>query len=86
MVDSLRRGPRKLKCLPRGKKKEKEEEQGDKEKKRSISQQLKTLIHEYGHFLLHAKGAKFEQEGSSIKEAQAEAVAHELFWLWDRGI
>jgi N-terminal domain of anti-restriction factor ArdC/IrrE N-terminal-like domain len=43
---------------------------------RSTTQQLKTLIHEYGHHLLHAKGAKFEQEGSRIREAQAEAVAY----------
>jgi hypothetical protein len=43
---------------------------------RSTTQQLKTLIHEYSHYLLHAKGAKFEQEGSRIREAQAEAVAY----------
>jgi len=43
---------------------------------RSTTQQLKTLIHEYSHYLLHAKGAKFELEGSRIKEAQAEAVAY----------
>jgi hypothetical protein len=42
----------------------------------STSQQLKTLIHEYSHYLLHAKGATFEQEGSRIREAQAEAVAY----------
>jgi hypothetical protein len=44
--------------------------------KRSAMQQLKTLIHEYAHSLLHAKGAKFEQETSQIREAQAEAVAY----------
>ncbi|MDR0140157.1 ArdC-like ssDNA-binding domain-containing protein [Metabacillus idriensis] len=43
---------------------------------RSTVQQLKTLIHEYAHHLLHRKGAKFEQEGSRIREAQAEAVAY----------
>lgn len=43
---------------------------------RSTAQQLKTLIHEYSHYLLHSKGAKFEQEGSRIREAQAEAVAY----------
>jgi hypothetical protein len=43
---------------------------------RSTTQQLKTLIHEYSHYLLHAKGATFEQEGSRIREAQAEAVAY----------
>lgn len=43
---------------------------------RSTIQQLKTLIHEYAHHLLHAKGAKFEQESSRIREAQAEAVAY----------
>lgn len=43
---------------------------------RSTTQQLKTLIHEYGHYLLHSKGARFEQEGSRIKESQAEAVAY----------
>ena len=43
---------------------------------RSRTQQLKTLVHEYSHYLLHAKGAKFEREDSSIKEAQAEAVAY----------
>ncbi|WP_224768382.1 ImmA/IrrE family metallo-endopeptidase [Metabacillus idriensis] len=43
---------------------------------RSTIQQLKTLIHEYSHHLLHRKGAKFEQEGSRIREAQAEAVAY----------
>ncbi|MGM0806867.1 MAG: ImmA/IrrE family metallo-endopeptidase [Bacillota bacterium] len=43
---------------------------------RSTTQQLKTLIHEYAHYLLHAKGAKFEQESSRIREAQAEAVAY----------
>jgi hypothetical protein len=43
---------------------------------RSAMQQLKTLIHEYSHYLLHAKGAEFEQEGSHIREAQAEAVAY----------
>jgi hypothetical protein len=42
----------------------------------STTQQLKTLIHEYSHYLLHAKGATFEQEGSRIREAQAEAVAY----------
>ncbi|MGM0879058.1 MAG: ArdC-like ssDNA-binding domain-containing protein [Bacillota bacterium] len=45
-------------------------------KDRSTTQQLKTLIHEYSHYILHAKGAKFEKEGSRIKEAQAEAVAY----------
>jgi hypothetical protein len=43
---------------------------------RSAMQQLKILIHEYSHYLLHAKGAEFEQEGSRIREAQAEAVAY----------
>jgi hypothetical protein len=43
---------------------------------RSAMQQLKTLIHEYSHYLLHAKRAEFEQEGSRIREAQAEAVAY----------
>ncbi|MBZ5752435.1 ArdC-like ssDNA-binding domain-containing protein [Metabacillus rhizolycopersici] len=43
---------------------------------RSTNQQLKTLIHEYSHYLLYAIGAKFEKEGSRIKEAQAEAVAY----------
>jgi hypothetical protein len=43
---------------------------------RSTTQQLKTLIHEYNHYLLHGKGAKFEQEGSRIRKAQAEAVAY----------
>jgi N-terminal domain of anti-restriction factor ArdC/IrrE N-terminal-like domain len=43
---------------------------------RSTTQQLKTLIHEYAHYLLHGKGAKFEQETSQIREAQAEAVAY----------
>ncbi|WP_046517705.1 ArdC-like ssDNA-binding domain-containing protein, partial [Bacillus sp. SA1-12] len=43
---------------------------------RSTTQQLKTLIHEYAHYLLHAKGAKFEKENRRIKEAQAEAVAY----------
>jgi N-terminal domain of anti-restriction factor ArdC/IrrE N-terminal-like domain len=43
---------------------------------RSTTQQVKTLIHEYSHYLLHAKGAKFKQEGSRIREAQAEAVAY----------
>jgi hypothetical protein len=36
---------------------------------RSTTQQLKTLIHEYSHYLLHAKGGKFEQEGSRIRGA-----------------
>ncbi|MCQ6268612.1 ImmA/IrrE family metallo-endopeptidase [Fictibacillus sp. WQ 8-8] len=45
-------------------------------KERSTLQQLKTLIHEYAHHLLHAKGAPFEQESNSIREAQAEAVAY----------
>jgi hypothetical protein len=44
--------------------------------KRSTTQQLKTLIHEYAHFLLHAKGAKFEQVTNRMREAQAEAVAY----------
>jgi Zn-dependent peptidase ImmA (M78 family) len=39
-------------------------------------QQSKTLIHEYSHYLLHAKGATFQQEGSRIREAQAEAVTY----------
>lgn len=43
---------------------------------RSTIQQLKTLIHEYGHHLLHSKGTIVEQEGSCIREAQAEAVAY----------
>ncbi|WP_375162225.1 ImmA/IrrE family metallo-endopeptidase [Fictibacillus sp. WQ 8-8] len=43
---------------------------------RNASQQLKTLIHEYGHYLLHAYGAPFEKEDSHIKEAQAEAIAY----------
>lgn len=43
---------------------------------RDAAQQLKTLIHEYAHYLLHAKGAKFKQETSRIKEAQAEAAAY----------
>jgi hypothetical protein len=43
---------------------------------RSTTQQLKTLIHEYAHYLLHAKGAKFENEDTRIREAQAEAVAY----------
>jgi hypothetical protein len=43
---------------------------------RNVKQQLKTLIHEYAHYLLHAKGAPFEQESSRIREAQAEAVAY----------
>jgi hypothetical protein len=43
---------------------------------RSKTQQLKTLIHEYAHHLLHSKGAKFEEEESRIREAQAEAVAY----------
>jgi N-terminal domain of anti-restriction factor ArdC/IrrE N-terminal-like domain len=43
---------------------------------RSAMQQLKTLIHEYSHYLLHAKGTEFEQEGNRIREAQAEAVAY----------
>jgi hypothetical protein len=43
---------------------------------RSTTQQLKTLIHEYAHYLLHAKGAKFEKEENRIREAQAEAVAY----------
>ncbi|MEH6908243.1 ArdC-like ssDNA-binding domain-containing protein [Neobacillus drentensis] len=43
---------------------------------RDTTQQLKTLIHEYAHYLLHAKGAKFEKEGKRMKEAQAEAVAY----------
>lgn len=45
-------------------------------KSRSTTQQLKTLIHEYSHSLLHAKGAKFEKENNRIREAQAEAVAY----------
>ncbi|MDN4075452.1 ArdC-like ssDNA-binding domain-containing protein [Fictibacillus terranigra] len=44
--------------------------------KRSMLQQLKTLIHEYAHHLLHAKGAPFEKENRAIREAQAEAVAY----------
>lgn len=43
---------------------------------RNPKQQLKTLVHEYCHYLLHAKGAPFEQETSRIREAQAEAVAY----------
>lgn len=43
---------------------------------RDTTQQLKTLIHEYAHSLLHSKGAKFEKEGKRMKEAQAEAVAY----------
>lgn len=39
---------------------------------KSTTQQLKTLIHELSHYLLHAKGARFEKEGSRIKEAQPE--------------
>lgn len=43
---------------------------------RSTLQQLKTFIHEYAHYLLHSKGARFEEENLRIKEAQAEAVAY----------
>jgi hypothetical protein len=43
---------------------------------RNVKQQLKTLIHEYVHYLLYAKGAPFEQESSRIREAQAEAVTY----------
>ncbi|MGX1195925.1 ArdC-like ssDNA-binding domain-containing protein [Metabacillus sp. SLBN-84] len=45
-------------------------------KERSTLQQLKTLIHEYAHHLLHREGAKFEEADSRIREAQAEAVAY----------
>lgn len=38
--------------------------------------QLKTLIHEYAHYLLHRKGAQFEKESREIKEAQAESIAY----------
>lgn len=37
---------------------------------------LKTLIHEYAHYLLHRKGAEFEREMREIKEAQAESIAY----------
>jgi antirestriction protein ArdC len=52
---------------------------------RSINQQLKTLIHEYSHYLLHAKGAKFEKEGSRIKEAQAVAYVVMNHFGYDTG-
>ncbi|WP_157843099.1 ArdC-like ssDNA-binding domain-containing protein [Bacillus sp. FJAT-44742] len=42
----------------------------------SPNQEVKTLVHEYAHHLLHGQGATFEQEEHRIKEAQAEAVAY----------
>jgi len=46
-------------------------------KDRSIMQQLKTLIHEYAHYLLHRKdGGEFKDVTTDIKEAQAESVAY----------
>ncbi|WP_408006994.1 ImmA/IrrE family metallo-endopeptidase [Pseudalkalibacillus sp. A8] len=48
-------------------------------KERNPKQQLKTLIHEYADNLLHSKEAKFKQEESRIKEAQAEVVAYVVF-------
>ncbi|HZG72017.1 MAG TPA: ImmA/IrrE family metallo-endopeptidase [Chondromyces sp.] len=45
-------------------------------KDRGPIQQLKTLVHEYAHYLLHRTGAEFERESRKIKEAQAEAVAY----------
>jgi Zn-dependent peptidase ImmA (M78 family) len=41
---------------------------------RSTTQQLKTLIHEYSHSLLHAKGAKFEKEKTNIREKRYQVV------------
>lgn len=44
---------------------------------RSTMQQLKTLIHEYAHHLLHRKdGGEFKEASKDIKESQAESVAY----------
>ncbi|MEW4242299.1 ArdC-like ssDNA-binding domain-containing protein [Priestia megaterium] len=44
---------------------------------RSVIQQLKTLIHEYAHYLLHRKdGGEFKDVTIDIKEAQAESIAY----------
>ncbi|MEK4822880.1 MULTISPECIES: ArdC-like ssDNA-binding domain-containing protein [Priestia] len=46
-------------------------------KDRSVMQQLKTLIHEYAHYLLHRKdGGEFKDVTIDIKEAQAESIAY----------
>lgn len=37
--------------------------------------QLKTLVHEYAHSLLHRKGGEFEKVTAPIREAQAESIA-----------
>ncbi|MFB8426482.1 ArdC-like ssDNA-binding domain-containing protein [Priestia megaterium] len=45
-------------------------------KDRSTMQQLKTLVHEYAHHLLHRKnGGEFNTVTTDIKESQAESVA-----------
>lgn len=53
-------------------------------KNRSVIQQLKTLIHEYAHHILHSKNnGEFKDVTNNIRESQAESVAYIVMNYFD---